>query len=197
LEKINFSTLGETKAEQRRKDLTALERELAAHGLGFSGARLKCEMDIVFQGFESLIEAAIAYRKELATKVPELLFPVHLKDFQVKLEHYVDIAIGVLERRYYENPAIKMLPRVSVDAAIKRATMRADVLKGRFNNQMRAMALEGSLGMHREDQSQVSLNISNSQITNLNLGSVVGDLNGSIQILTTAGQTKLAMQCAN
>lgn len=52
------------------------------------------------------------------------------------------------------------------------------------------MALEGTLGMHEADQPQV--NISNSTIANLNLGTVFGDLNGSIQTLITTGHAQLA-----
>jgi hypothetical protein len=182
--------LGEAKAEQRQKDLTALERERAAKGTALSGGRLIAEMDIVFGGFESTVETLIEYRRQLAVKAPELLLAAHLKDFQAKLDHHIDLALDVLQRRY-ENSSLKALPSISIDAALKRARMRADVFKGKLNNQIQAMALEGALGMHRENERKVTLNISNSQIANLNLDRVIGDLNGSIQILTSAGQSEL------
>jgi hypothetical protein len=47
--------------------------------------------------------------------------------------------------------------------------------------------------MHRGGQPQVTtLNISNSTIATLNLGTVVGDLNSSIQSLSAGGQNELA-----
>jgi hypothetical protein len=85
LESIRLSMLHEASAIQRDTELNALTNNLAARGLAISGARLQGEMSIIFQTTESLIEKAIAYRKELAVRTPELLvmFP-HLKEFQAK-----------------------------------------------------------------------------------------------------------------
>ncbi len=47
--------------------------------------------------------------------------------------------------------------------------------------------------MHRAAEPEVmTINISHSTIANLNLGTVVGDLNGSIQHLSSGGQGNLA-----
>jgi hypothetical protein len=70
------------------------------------------------------------------------------------------------------------------------AVSRARTLKTKINKGIQAMELEGTLGIYRGGQPHV--NISNSTIANLNLGNVIGDLNGSIQTLTTAGQSELA-----
>jgi hypothetical protein len=71
--------------------------------------------------------------------------------------------------------------------------MRADVFKGSLRSKLKTIALEGAIGMHRESQQQhITLNVANSTIASLNLGTVIGNLNGSIQTLATAGQTDLA-----
>ena len=191
LENIRLSMLLEQSAVQRDIDLGALLRAAAARGGAISGGLLKREVDIIFTATETMIERAIAYRKELARRAPGLLlaFP-HLKELHAKLDQFADGAVLAFKARHAGNPPAGPLPVGVIDAVMGEAVRRATALKTRINNEIQAMALEGTLGMHREDQPQV--NISNSTIANLNLGTVVGDLNGSIQILTTAGQTELA-----
>ena len=171
-------------------ELNALLLASAARGGSISGGVLREEINIVFATAEARIAKAIACRKKLAVTAPELLLPFpHLKEFHTKLDGFVDGAIIALQQRHSGQHSRKF-PAGSLDAVMKAAAMRATVLKTKINGEIQALALEGVLGMHRRDQPQV--NISNSTIANLNLGTIVGDLNGSIQILTTAGQTELA-----
>jgi hypothetical protein len=193
LEKLKLMMLVEQQSELRQEQLRALERQLAAKGTALSGGRLMSELDIVFGGFENIIEAAIANRKELAARVPELLTPEHMTAFQSKLDHYADLAVTVLRRSFEKNPSMKMLPAPALETATNRAEMRAGTLKSKVNNQLKAMALERTLGIHREEPQHVTyLNISHSTIANFNLGTVVGDLNASIQNLSSAGNNELA-----
>ena len=46
--------------------------------------------------------------------------------------------------------------------------------------------------MHEKSKPTTTVNISNSTVGNVNLGNVIGDLNGSILDLNTTGSTGLA-----
>jgi hypothetical protein len=182
LENIRLSALLEDSAVQRETDLNALQ------GIANSGGRLKREMDIIFISTESIIQKAIACRKELAAKAPALLlaFP-HLKDFHTTLDQYVDGAVLALRTRHSGHPA------GAGDAVMGAAVRKASALKAKINREIQALALEGVIGMQRgEGRPVMNVNVSNSTIAALNLGTIVGDLNSSIQILTTSGQDELA-----
>jgi hypothetical protein len=57
--------------------------------------------------------------------------------------------------------------------------------------ELEILRLESRIGINEESKS-VTLNISNSMIAGLNLGTVVGDLNASVQILAGHGEKNLA-----
>jgi len=182
LEIIKLSTLLEDAAVQRETDLNALQR------MANSGGRLVREMEIIFSSTESIIEKAMAYRRELAAKVPALLleFP-HLKEFNARLNEYSDGAILTLRTRHLKYPA------GAGDAVMGASVRRAAALKARINREIQALSLEATLGIHHgEDREVTNLTISNSTIATLNLGTVCGDLNSSIQTLTTSGHGELA-----
>jgi hypothetical protein len=190
LENIRLSALMEESAVQRETELNAALRAAAATGSVLSGGTLKQELDIIFKSTEGAIEKAIAYRKELAAKAPELLqvFP-HLKDFHLRLDEMANGAMIALQQ-HHARPATKAYPAGAMDAIKQLAARRFQALKAKITREIQAMSLEGELGMHRDIQPQI--NISHSTIANLNLGTVVGDLNGSIRFLSTTGQDELA-----
>jgi hypothetical protein len=66
-------------------------------------------------------------------------------------------------------------------------------MKEKVRRELDAIPLEAELGLHKNAAPQIStLNISHSTIANLNLGTVIGDLNGSIQTLGASGQSDAA-----
>ena len=73
LENIRLSTLLEASAVQRETDLNALLRAAAARGGAMSGGLLQEEVEIILAATETIIDTVIAYRKELAARVPDLL----------------------------------------------------------------------------------------------------------------------------
>ena len=188
LEDIRFSQHISEAAVQREKDIRALQSNLAAKGLLNSGPRYLGEVNIFFTSIESIVEKAIACRKELGIKVPALLTPPNLKVIQDKLDQIIDGGVNSVRSR------LALEARNAVGAAmVQEAQRRAFSLKAKLKMEIAALPLEVGLGMHhKEDRPQVTtLNISHSTVANLNLGTVVGDLNSSIQSLAGAGQNEL------
>jgi hypothetical protein len=147
------------------------------------------EVDITFSLIESVVEQCIEYRQQLATKVPVLLTPVNLNTLHQKLSQYVDGGVNSVRMRRSMQGA-----RAGGGlAASQEAERRAYGLKARIKQKLEALPLEARLGMYQSnEQTGMTVHISNSTISGLNLGNVVGDLNSSIQQLNTEGRNELA-----
>jgi hypothetical protein len=171
------------------EEIKLLERQLAKQGLLQSGPRYVRELEIRFEKVGKVIERAIDKRKQLSRKVPDLLAPTNLSKLREKLVRHVD---GALDAEHTRMATSGSAYPGSVAAALGRvAGMRADGLKGAVAQSLEILRLESRLGLH-EDSKSVTLNISNSTIAGLNLGTVVGDLNASVQSLNSHGQPDLA-----
>jgi hypothetical protein len=189
LEEINFTQWIMEASKEANDKVKASERSLAARGLLQSGGRVKTEVDIRFGALEAAIDKIIAFRRELAGKAPALLEPSDMSALKDKLDRYVDgCAKGIQER--CTSPA----NRGAVGDAMTRLTgQRAYAVKAQVNQRLVALPLEVKLGVHQAGGQVVNtFNISNSTIANLNLGNVVGDMNGSIQQLNNDGREDLA-----
>jgi hypothetical protein len=168
LENIRLSTLLEASAVQRETDLNALIRAAAARGVAMSGGRLKQEVEIIFAATETTVDTVIAYRKELAARVPDLLLAnPYLKEFHTKLDQLADGAVIAVQQRQATNAPAGQFPAATVKAILAQATRRANALKNKINNEIRAMALEGELGMHRRNQSQQVTNVFHGPVGNV------------------------------
>ncbi len=192
LEEIRLLQVLAEASRTRGSEISALHSRLAAKGLFNSGARFKGELDIVFASLQEVLTKTIAHRKELSIKVPELLSPSSLEEFQSQLNRCIDGAVKGIGMRS------KLPPGNLVTGAVKsEAERRVQALKARISQELQAMPLEANLGLHREgEQNVTTFNISNSTIAGLNLGNVIGDLNSSIQHLNTEGHTALGGEVA-
>jgi hypothetical protein len=152
LENIRLSMLMEESAVQREADLNALLRAAAARGGTMSGGLLKQEVEIICTATETLIDTVIAYRKELAANAPDLLLRhPYLKDFHTKLDHLADGAVIAVQQRHARSSPAGQFPAGTLNAVLGMATHRANILKNRINNEIQAMALEGTLRMHEKN----------------------------------------------
>jgi hypothetical protein len=188
LEEIRFGQWISEASVQMRDDICASERGFARRGYSSSGARFKAEIDIMLASAENVIGKAIAFREELGAKVPALLTTENHHEFGSRLNQHVDALIKGIQTR------AKLRPRDTAGGAvISEVERRAWAVKARAKNKLAALPLEARLGMHQPEEPRVTtFNISHSTIANLNLGSVMGDLNSSIQHLNTEGRNELA-----
>jgi hypothetical protein len=131
-----------------------------------SGGLLKQEVEIICAATEALIGTVIAYRKELAAKVPDLLLPdPYLKDSHTKLDQLADGAVIAVQQRHARSSPAGQLPVGTLNAALGMATRRANILKNRINNEIQAMALEGTLRMHEKNPPHLT-NVFNGPVGN-------------------------------
>ena len=151
--------------------------------------RYSSELELKWEAVHFVIEQAIALRRELGASVPAILEKTHLAELEKKLHRYIDSAVSAVDTNdtTLGNAAMKSISTASRD--------KARGLKGTVTQDIVELALEASLGIHDRGNSMTSINISNNTIATLNLGSIVGELNSSMQTLTNAGQGKLWMRC--
>jgi hypothetical protein len=172
------------------EEIKLLERQLAKQGLLQSGPRYVRETEIRFEKVSEVIDRAIDKRKQLSRVVPDLLSPTNLTQLREKLVRYVDGALDA-EHRRLAMPGNPFTQGSTAIALSRQAGMKADALKVAVAQGLEILRLESRLGLNEESKS-VTLNISNSTIAGLNLGTVVGDLNASVQTLNSRGQPDLA-----
>ena len=154
-----------------------------------SGGLLKQEVEIIFAATETLIDTVIAYRKELSARAPDLLLAhPYLRELHAKLDRLADGAVSAVQQRHAASSRGSQFPAATLGAILGVAARRASVLKNKVNNEIQAMALEGTLGMHRRNQSQ-----------NVTVGAgghvgviVGGDVGAPIHVSITSGQGGLA-----
>lgn len=189
LEHIKFGQLMSDAATKREEDIKALERKLASQGTLRSGGQLLAVTDIIFTAIEGVVEKVIEYREELAVRVPTLLAPANLLTLQSKLDQYIDGGVNGVRTRH----SMQWARTGGGLSASQEAERRAYALKARVKQKLAALPLEARLGIHQSNKHLGTMvHISNSTISNLNLGNVVGDLNSSIQQLSTEGRNDLA-----
>jgi len=87
-EKNRFMKLVSEAAVAAQTEVGGLKQQLAAKGLAISGNRYSGEIEIRLGKIGSVVEKRIALRRELGSKVPELLEEYHLKTLKDELEEY-------------------------------------------------------------------------------------------------------------
>jgi hypothetical protein len=189
LERIEFSRSMRDAAAEARAEVEAFERELAARGLAGSGRRYVREMEIRFAKMaDGVIEKAITKRKELGRRVPDLFTTPHLNQLRDKLHHHVDAVVNAQKNR----TATGGMHVAGAASLTQQTEMKAYGIKARIAQDLEALRLEARLGMHAEEKPVTIFNISDSTIASLNLGTVIGDLTASVQVLNDQGQKEFA-----
>ncbi len=148
---------------------------------------------IIFDHITDYADKAVALRRELGAKVPVLLSKPELDKLQRTLEQSVDGGVNGVRSR------ITMAPRgAGGSAAMQEAQRRAQTIKSQVQQNLTALQLESRIGMNLKDAvPTTTVNISGVTISNLNLGTVIGDLNSSVQVLNREGHQELAAVVKN
>ena len=142
-----------------------------------SGGRYVQEVEVLFTSMDKVVDKAINYRKALSINVPTLLWEENLKKFGSQLDRMIEG--GVSGHRSTLGSSLQA-DNPSADTALLRiAEQKTLTLKAKIARELLALPLEVQLGMYQKEETSMksTINISNSTIANLNLGTVVGDLN--------------------
>jgi hypothetical protein len=188
LESIEFSKAVSEAAHEERTQIATMENKMSAQGMALSGPRLVREAEIRSNSVAVVIDRAIAKRKQLGNRFPELLTPDQLFQLRQKLDRHLHIFVqsqdNYLARYSWAAGVLSFAWNQIVEETAGR-------LRGKIANDVETLRLEARLGIHNASR-EMTINISNSTIAALNLGTVMGDLTASVQNLNNHGQQELA-----
>jgi hypothetical protein len=189
LEHIEYIKSANTVANETRTEIQAMEAEMRSKGLYSSGPRYTRDLEIRFGKIEGHIMGAIAKRKQLGSRFPELLKHEYLSALKAKLGNTLQTVVQSQYDRIARDST--GLPSASLEALNRLAVQKADFLRGRLNQELEILQLEADLGLNEGEQ-PMTFNISNSTIASLNLGTVFGDLTASVNVLKGQGYEEFA-----
>jgi hypothetical protein len=168
IEARQLAALREASAVQRSEDIYALRRANAARGGAVTGGLLTEELRIICAAAETMIDTAIANRKELARSAPELLIEQpYLKEFHRVFNEMAD-GVEIAVQQLHASPSqAGHFPPAAREAILRDAQGRAKTLKGRIDIDIQKMALEGTLAMDRKKQPQQQVTVFNAPVGNV------------------------------
>jgi hypothetical protein len=189
LEEIEDSKAINAALAEADAEVKAFQQAITAKGGSQSGHSHIHAMEIrLTKVVLATVEKAISKRRQLGAKLPELLSQHLLSQLKERLIRRADHFVEGEKTRL----SLQGTFRGGVGGAlIQQAKLKADGLKVRIGQEIEALRLEARLGLHKEEN-PVTFNISHSTIASLNLGTVVGDLTASVQVLNSQGQQELA-----
>lgn len=191
LEQVKLSEFVDKTSLELQSRIEALDLEMAKRGMTISGPRNLRHLDLRFNRAASIIDRSVETRAELGRKFPELLSAEQLK----ALKHRLDSGVSALVQSIYDDSArhYRASGQRVPEARNRTCEQRGAQLRTKIDRAIQKLTLEARLGLN-EEQLPMTLNISNSTIGNLNLGTVVGNLTASVNALNQQGQADLARE---
>jgi len=188
LEERNWSNWLAAAEKTRDRKLQELAATSAKNGVYCSGGRLKEDLEIIFAARDEVVAKAVALRRTLATRNPVLAEAGTLAPLISKIQNFINMGVSQMEEQMS-----KTFPEVGAvrKTILGLAGHEVATLVGRATNDLENIPLELRLKQKENESSPISIQVSgNSGI--VDLGSVVGDLNNSVQALNESGQRDLA-----
>ncbi len=146
-------------------------------------------------GLERLFETTFQYRRQLARDVPELLAASALQNLGKKLTTHLKLVAEEAEKERREaaegvSDALggaggALYAALSGTFKRNKIVKKAKTIQAGLDAELSAMELEGRIALNRPASTQIN-------IGNLNLGTVIGDLNSTINTLSAGGHGDLA-----
>jgi len=188
LEEGNWRNWCAAAEKARDEKLAATAAMNASKGGHQAGGRLREDMRIIFDAIDEVVTKAIALRKTLAVQNPILAEATNLTTLQFKLHDFVSNGVHQVDDR--ASKTFLGLPTGGHDSIRGLACKEATRIRARIINDLENIPLELKLNP-QHDRSPITVHVTgNSGI--VNLGSVVGDLNNSVQVLNLSGQKDIA-----
>jgi hypothetical protein len=191
LERLEYMGLIETKRKSLEERVRQIEHENARRGTFLSGMTFQAITQAREEYQRDLTLARVALRGRFGSEEPRLLSDAALDKLQDELLR--SIQIGTEAQR--QDSRIRNMATGAdagpawTDRAIEKAVSGQIAL---IRREIRKLRLQRGLGMETKPEGSIVLNINNSTVTGLNLGTVVGDMNATLTKLEQQGRAELA-----
>jgi hypothetical protein len=187
LEDRNWRTWVESAEKSRENQLASVAAKAARDGAYQSGGRLKEDTRIVFVGIDEVVTKAVDLRRQLARKNPRLAEADAIGPLIKKVADFIDNGVSFMETHLART--FRAAEEGTHRALVRLAQDEAGPIRDRVKRQLESISLELRLMPESLDRPPITVHISGDG-NNLNFGSVVGDLNASVQKLTQQGDAK-------
>ncbi len=179
--------------QRAQEECQRLRSNLQSRGVLHSSTLTGGVFQAYFKMLEDAVEARIRLRREITRTVRQLASPDHLARLGESLERYVDTRWlnlpGLMVRWCQEMASEEDLRRELTSGAW---AGQAEHLNRRATHRLKVLEREVALGMMEPKRPEVVLNITDSNVAGLNLGSVMGNIQAFVVSLQNEGNPDLA-----
>ena len=194
LEHLEYIGEFEIKRKNFADKVKQIEADLARRGFVLSGQTFPALVRARGEFLRDLSLTRTALRRRFGGEEPLLLSDAELDKLQAELETNIRVGFQAQHEDYQRRNMAAGMPTGPYDAAASRllqtaASSEVTVVRREISK----LKLQRGLGMEKKSEGQkVVLNISNSTVSGLNLGTVVGDMNATLTTLEEQGNSELA-----
>jgi hypothetical protein len=157
-------------------------RELAAKSakMGLSGGTLRVGLKIIFDAIDGVVTEAIKLRATLAMENPSLADAANLTLLRSKIAEFINRGVDQVDNLV--SKTFSNSPPEARKAILALASQGTRTLLTRVTNDLRNIPLELKLIPNKQAANPITIHVSGNA-NNVNLGTVLGDLNTSVQTL--------------
>lgn len=192
LERLEYMGEMETKRKSLQEKIKQIEHDHARRGILRSGATFRVIAQTRGEFRRDLILTRIDLRRRLSVHEPELLSDPELDTLQQELERGVQAGIQAQHDDFRRRNMAAGIPDVVDRAAGRLWKNDASGEVALIQREIAKLRLQRGLGMEKKRPDSIVLNITNSIVGGLNLGSIIGDMNATLTTLEQQGNAELA-----
>jgi hypothetical protein len=182
----NWVAVAKKTRDERLRELVA---RCAKDGAYQSGGRLKEDLKIIFASIEDVVTNAVAMRRTLVAEIPVLASARSLAALKSRTADFINSGVSQMDDQM--SKTTRDLSEGTHRAIHALAHAEINILLDRVSNDLDSIRLESKLNSKKQERSQITIHVSGNS-NNINLGNVLGDLNGSVQMLNEGNQKDIA-----
>jgi uncharacterized protein YegL len=172
----------------RDEELAKWAAICAKTGCYLSGGRLKKDLEIIFACIDEVVIDGVALRAKLSAENAALAEPGNIAPLRSKMADFINKGVSQMDQHVLKT--FRELGSAGREEILRRARLEAKAILDRVTNDLEAIRLELKLNPKKEDLNSTTIITGNSGV--INFGSVMGDLNNSVQTLNQEGERGIA-----
>lgn len=190
LEERNWHNWLAVAKKTRDEKLRELAARCAKDGVYQSGGRLKEDVKIIVASIEEVVTKAVAMRRTLAAEIPALAGSGKLEGLRSRMADFINSGVSQMDEQM--SKTTRDLSEGTHRAIHILVHGEINILLERVSNDLDSIQLESKLKPKKEERNQIiNFHVSGNS-NNINLGSVLGDLNTSVQKLNQSNEKDVA-----
>ena len=184
LERLEYAASVEKGSAELQRRIREIKASHSARGILLSGATIRAITDARVALCETLIDCRLDARRKYGATNRALLSGERLNQLKTECLNTVESFATALNSIAADVPGLSNIPGHS--------ETYTSPLRTKVEREIRRLEIEGKVGMIDTAKGTTVLNISNSVVTGLNVGAVVGDMSTTVNHLQHQGNADVA-----